>query len=84
MLRDTVRGVCSELATPEVVRAMEDDPKGYPDELWKQFAELGLTGIIIPEVYADSGLATAIRNIFRYHEFRSEGTVMYRHGTAID
>ena len=61
MLRETVRGVCSELATPKVVRAMEDDPKGYPDELWKQFAELGLTGIIIPEVYggSDMGLLEA-------------------------
>jgi alkylation response protein AidB-like acyl-CoA dehydrogenase len=54
MLRDTVRGVCSELSPPDVVRAMEDDPKGYPDELWKQFAELGLTGIIIPEQYGGS------------------------------
>ncbi len=56
MLRDTVRGVCSELSSPEVVRAMEDDPKGYPDELWKQFAELGLTGIIIPEQYGGSDM----------------------------
>jgi alkylation response protein AidB-like acyl-CoA dehydrogenase len=56
MLRDTVRGVCNELANPEVVRAMEDDPKGYPDELWKQFAELGLTGIIIPEQYGGSDM----------------------------
>ncbi|MDP6979552.1 MAG: acyl-CoA dehydrogenase family protein [Myxococcota bacterium] len=56
MLRDTVRGVLSELSTPEVVRAMEDDPKGYPDDLWKQFAELGLTGIIIPEEYGGSDM----------------------------
>ncbi|MCH7598862.1 MAG: acyl-CoA/acyl-ACP dehydrogenase [Myxococcales bacterium] len=56
MLRETVRGVCDELASPEVVRAMEDDPKGYPDDLWKQFAELGLTGIIIPEQYGGSDM----------------------------
>lgn len=56
MLRDTVRGVCSELSTPEVVRAMEDDPKGYPEDLWKQFAELGLTGIVIPEQYGGSDM----------------------------
>ncbi len=56
MLRDTVRGVLSELSTPEVVRAMEDDPKGYPEEMWKQFAELGLTGIIIPEQYGGSDM----------------------------
>jgi len=57
MLRDTVRGVCSELSSPEIVRAMENDPKGYPEELWKQFAELGLTGIIIPEQYGGSEMS---------------------------
>ncbi len=56
MLRDTVRGVLSELCTPDVVRAMEDDPKGYPEDLWKQFAELGLTGIVIPEQYGGSDM----------------------------
>jgi alkylation response protein AidB-like acyl-CoA dehydrogenase len=56
MLRDTVRGVCNELSSPEIVRAMENDPKGYPEELWKQFAELGLTGIVIPEQYGGSDL----------------------------
>ncbi|MCP5040179.1 MAG: acyl-CoA/acyl-ACP dehydrogenase [bacterium] len=56
MLRDTVCGVLGELSPLEVVRAMEDDPKGYPDELWKQFAELGLTGIVIPEQYGGSDM----------------------------
>jgi len=67
MLRDTVRGVLSELSTPDVVRAMEDDPKGYPDELWKQFAELGLTGIVIPEQYGGSGMGM-IETAITYEE----------------
>ncbi len=56
MLRGTVQGVLGEHAPLDVVRAMEDDPKGYPDELWKQFAELGLTGIVIPEEYGGSDM----------------------------
>jgi len=56
MLAGTVRGVLGELCDLEVVRAMEDDPKGYPDELWKQFAELGLAGIVIPEQYGGSDM----------------------------
>ena len=56
MLRETVRGVCNQLCPTDVVRSMEDDPKGYPDDLWKQFAELGLTGIIIPEEFGGSGM----------------------------
>jgi len=67
MLRDTVRGVCSELSSPDVVRAMEDDPKGYPEELWKQFAELGLTGIVIPEQYGGSDMGM-IEAVIAYEE----------------
>ena len=38
MLREMVRGVCNDLAPVAVVRAMEDDPTGYPTELWKKMA----------------------------------------------
>jgi alkylation response protein AidB-like acyl-CoA dehydrogenase len=55
VLRDMVRGVCAQYAPLEVVRQMEDDPTGYPAELWKQLGELGVTGILIPEEYGGSG-----------------------------
>lgn len=55
MLREMVRGVCREYAPVEVVRAMEDDPTGYPRELWKQLGELGLIGIVLPEEHAGGG-----------------------------
>ena len=42
VLRDTVRKLCAEYSPVAVVRAMEDDPKGVPDALWKQLGELGL------------------------------------------
>jgi alkylation response protein AidB-like acyl-CoA dehydrogenase len=51
VLRDMVRGVCAQYAPLEVVRQLEDDPTGYPAELWKQLGELGVTGILIPEEY---------------------------------
>jgi len=57
MLRDTVRKVCREHASPTVVRAMEDDPVGYPPELWKQLGELGLVGICLPEEHGGAGLS---------------------------
>jgi len=61
-LRDMVRGVCREYAPLEVVRAMEDDPAGCPDALWKQMAELGLLGLLIPEPYggAEQGMLEAV------------------------
>ncbi len=38
ILRDMVRALCTEHATVEVVRAFENDARGYPDGLWKQLA----------------------------------------------
>jgi alkylation response protein AidB-like acyl-CoA dehydrogenase len=55
MLVDMTRGMLQEHCTIDVVRQMEDDPRGYPDELWKQMGELGLNGILIPESHGGSG-----------------------------
>ena len=57
MLREMVRGLCAEYASLEVVRAMEDDPKGFTSDFWKQLAELDLLGILIPEQYGGSGMS---------------------------
>jgi alkylation response protein AidB-like acyl-CoA dehydrogenase len=51
VLREMVRGVVQEHAPLEVVRKMEDDPKGYPPAFWKQLAEVGVLGMLIPEEY---------------------------------
>lgn len=55
MLRETVQRLCAECAPISVVREMEDDPIGYPEKLWKQMAELGLTGLTLPEEYGGAG-----------------------------
>jgi len=55
VLRDMVRGVCQEYCPVTTVREMEDDPKGYPEEFWKQISEMGLVGVLVPEAYGGSG-----------------------------
>ena len=67
MLRDLVRGLCGSYSSLEVVRAVEDDPTGYPPELWAQLAALDLTGLMIPEEYGGSGM-TALEGAVVYEE----------------
>lgn len=57
MLRDAVRGTCERYASLAVVRELEDDPVGYPEPFWAQLAELGLTGLAIPEALGGSGMS---------------------------
>jgi alkylation response protein AidB-like acyl-CoA dehydrogenase len=67
MLRDTMRGLCAEHSPIEVVRAMEDDPIGYPAPLWKQLGELGVTGLTIAEAYGGGG-QSALEAMIVYEE----------------
>jgi alkylation response protein AidB-like acyl-CoA dehydrogenase len=57
MLRDTARGfIADEGAIPKQLRHLRDTQcsDGFGHALWKQFAEMGFTGILIDE--ADGGL----------------------------
>jgi alkylation response protein AidB-like acyl-CoA dehydrogenase len=54
ILREMVRSVCAEHSSMDTVRELEDDATGYPADLWKQFAEGGLCGILIPEAHGGS------------------------------
>jgi alkylation response protein AidB-like acyl-CoA dehydrogenase len=57
MLRTMVRGVCASYCPLDTVRSLEDDPAGYPVELWKQMAELDLVGLLLPPAYGGSGMS---------------------------
>lgn len=56
LLRDTVRDVCARYSSPADVRALEDDPVGYREDLWREFARLGVVGLLVPEELGGSGL----------------------------
>lgn len=55
LLRRTVRDLCTSACPPSVVRALEDDPVGFPEDLWRQMAALDLTGLLVPEDFGGSG-----------------------------
>ena len=68
MLREMVRGVCAQYCDHDALRALEDDPKGYSDELWTQLAELGVLGVLVPEEHGGSGM-TMLDAVVVYEEF---------------
>ncbi len=67
MLREMVRGVIGQHASLDVVRELEDDPTGYPAELWSQFAQLDLLGLLLPTEHGGSGM-TMLEGVIVYEE----------------
>ena len=49
MIVDSAREFLDGECPPSLVRAMENDPLGYPKELWQKVAELGWQGMCLPE-----------------------------------
>ena len=58
MLRDSARGLISNKAPVSHLRQLRDtkDASGFSRELWKTFAEMGFSGLLVPEEFGGSGL----------------------------
>ena len=67
MLREMVRGVCAQLSPIDTVRELEDDPDGVASELWEQFGELGICGLMLPEDYGGSAMGL-LEGVVLYEE----------------
>ncbi|MEE9282415.1 MAG: acyl-CoA dehydrogenase [Myxococcota bacterium] len=55
LLRQEVRKFLDEQCPIAEVRRIMETPEGYSPELWKQLAELGWLGLIIPDRYGGAG-----------------------------
>jgi alkylation response protein AidB-like acyl-CoA dehydrogenase len=58
MLRDSARGLISDKAPVSHLRQLRDakDASGFSRELWRTFAEMGFSGLLVPEAFGGSGL----------------------------
>jgi alkylation response protein AidB-like acyl-CoA dehydrogenase len=68
MLKTFARDFLEKECPESVVRAMEEDEKGYSPELWSKMAEQGWMGLTIPEAYGGSGL-TLCEQVVLLEEF---------------
>jgi alkylation response protein AidB-like acyl-CoA dehydrogenase len=55
-LRSTARSFLDREVGATHVRAMLDDERGFTDDLWRRFADLGWTGVLVPEARGGAGL----------------------------
>ena len=55
MLKNSAREFLAQESPLTLVREMEDDDRGFTEELWRQAASLGWTGIPFPEQYGGTG-----------------------------
>ena len=58
MLRDSARGLISDKAPVSHLRHLRDskDETGFSRDIWKAFAEMGFSGLLVPESFGGSGL----------------------------
>lgn len=56
MLRNFARDFLEKECPESLVRAMEEDEKGYSPELWQKMAQQGWMGLIIPEEFGGAGM----------------------------
>jgi alkylation response protein AidB-like acyl-CoA dehydrogenase len=56
MLRQSARGLLEKECPAAAVRRLMDDERGYDPALWKKMAELGWTGLVLPDSFGGAGL----------------------------
>ena len=57
LFRDSVRDFLVNEVTPERIRGTWDTDSGRDNALWQQLAEMGLTGLTVPEAHGGLGMS---------------------------
>src|SRR5947208_5494756 len=56
MLRKSARDFLAKETPMTYVRQMMEDERGFRDDVWRKMAELGWTGLVLPEEHGGAGL----------------------------
>jgi alkylation response protein AidB-like acyl-CoA dehydrogenase len=56
MLREAARDFLVKKFPKKTVRQLEESETGFSPEIWKEMADLGWTGLVIPEKYGGAGM----------------------------
>jgi len=56
LFRDSVKEFLGNEVTPELIRELWQSESGRSQKLWQQFAELGLTGMLVNEAHGGLGM----------------------------
>ena len=56
MLRDAARDFLTKRLPKKTVKELEESQSGYSPEMWKEMAELGWMGLVLPEKYGGAGM----------------------------
>src|SRR3981081_1474080 len=67
MLRDSARGLISDTAPVSHLRRLRysRDSIGFSRDLWRAFAEMGFSGLLVPEDFGGSGLGCVEAGVVR-------------------
>jgi alkylation response protein AidB-like acyl-CoA dehydrogenase len=68
LLQGSARDFLQQECPIRLVRAMEEDDRGYDPSLWRQMGDLGWLGLVVPEEYGGSG-ATMMDLVVLLEEF---------------
>ena len=55
LLKRSAREFLKKECPPSLMRELKNDARGYPEKMWQRMADLGWTGVMIPEKYGGTG-----------------------------
>jgi alkylation response protein AidB-like acyl-CoA dehydrogenase len=82
LLQHSAREFFERECPPSLVRAMEDDARGFAPEMWQKMAELGWLGFALPETYGGANAPLEQLGLLLEEMGRAAAPVPFLHTVA--